>query len=102
LQGLANPQLAFCYCNGNLMAHCASPEQNSRHLRLPNRSSEETPGSKGPVTASRPRPAKKPKKLKLSRLHKPENPSLEDRQIELRRQFGRMQKFRIRKVGGSC
>jgi superfamily II DNA or RNA helicase len=55
---------------------------------------------KGRVTASRPQQAKKPKKLKLSRLNKPENMSLEDWQIELRRQFGRMQKFRLRNVSG--
>ncbi len=43
--------------------------------------------------------AKKPKQVKLSRLHKPEGMSLEDWQIELRRQFGRTQKFRLRNVG---
>ncbi len=36
---------------------------------------------------------------KLSRLHKPEGMSLEDWQIELRRQFGREQNFRIENVG---
>src|SRR5260370_39720258 len=50
--------------------------------------------------ASRPRQANEtPKKPKLSRLPKPEGMSLEDWQIELRRQFGRMQKFRLRNVG---
>jgi superfamily II DNA or RNA helicase len=61
---------------------------------------KETTGMNGRTTASRPRQANKaPKKLKLSRLHKPEGMSLEDWQIELRRQFGRMQKFRLRNVG---
>ncbi len=45
-----------------------------------------------------PRP-KKRKPTKLSRLHKPEDMSLEDWQIELRRQFGREQKFRLKNVG---
>jgi superfamily II DNA or RNA helicase len=35
----------------------------------------------------------------LSRLHKPEDMSLEDWQLELRRQFGREQKFRLKNVG---
>jgi superfamily II DNA or RNA helicase len=39
------------------------------------------------------------RKAKLSRLHKPEGMSLEDWQIELRKQFGREQKFRLRNVG---
>ena len=38
-------------------------------------------------------------KPKLSRLQKPANLSLEDWQIELRRQFGRSQKFRLRNLG---
>src|ERR1700722_15889996 len=46
------------------------------------------------------RVAKKSKKSKLSRLHKPDDMSLEDWQIELRRQFGRMQQFRLRNAGG--
>src|SRR5947207_953519 len=39
------------------------------------------------------------KAVKLSRLHKPEGMSLEDWQIELRRQFGRDQRFDIVNVG---
>ena len=39
------------------------------------------------------------KAAKLSRLHKPEDMSLEDWQIELRRQFGRDQHFAIVNVG---
>ncbi len=42
---------------------------------------------------------KKAKKPKLSRLHRPEGMSLEDWQIELRRQFGREQDFRLKNVG---
>src|SRR5579862_9797297 len=60
----------------------------------------ETLGMKGRAIATRPQQTKKtPKKPKLSRLHKPDNMSLEDWQIELRRQFGRMQKFRLRNAG---
>jgi len=36
---------------------------------------------------------------KLSRLHKPANMSLEDWQIELRRQFGRQQNFLLKNRG---
>jgi hypothetical protein len=36
---------------------------------------------------------------KLSRLHKPQGMSLEDWQIELRRQFGREQSFQLKNVG---
>src|SRR5205807_1473957 len=36
---------------------------------------------------------------KLSRLHKPEGMSLEDWQIELRRQFGREQEFKLKNLG---
>jgi superfamily II DNA or RNA helicase len=45
------------------------------------------------------RPEKQVEAKKLSRLHKPEGMSLEDWQIELRRQFGREQKFRVKNVG---
>jgi hypothetical protein len=41
----------------------------------------------------------KKKAAKLSRLHKPEGMSLEDWQIELRRQFGREQRFRLKNRG---
>ena len=44
-------------------------------------------------------PGKKRKPAKLSRLHKPEGMSLEDWQVELRRQFGREQGFRLKNVG---
>src|SRR5438876_436897 len=37
---------------------------------------------------------------KLSRLQKPEHLSLEEWQTELRRQFGRAQKFRLTNLGG--
>jgi superfamily II DNA or RNA helicase len=39
------------------------------------------------------------KKAKLSRLQKPAGMSLEEWQVELRRQFGREQKFRLRNLG---
>jgi len=42
---------------------------------------------------------KQQKKAKLSRLHKPAAMSLEEWQIELRRQFGREQNFRLKNVG---
>jgi superfamily II DNA or RNA helicase len=42
---------------------------------------------------------KKRKAAKLSRLQKPEGMSLEDWQIELRRQFGREQDYRLKNVG---
>jgi superfamily II DNA or RNA helicase len=45
------------------------------------------------------RHANKDKKPKLSRLHRPADMSLEDWQIELRRQFGREQDFRLTNVG---
>jgi superfamily II DNA or RNA helicase len=45
-------------------------------------------------------PGSKPRKpAKLSRLHKPEDMSLEDWQIELRRQFGREQNFVLKNLG---
>ncbi len=43
--------------------------------------------------------AKKRPKPKLSRLNKPAHLSLEQWQIELRRQFGRAQKFKLKNVG---
>jgi superfamily II DNA or RNA helicase len=43
--------------------------------------------------------ARSPKSIKLSRLHKPEDMSLEAWQIELRRQFGREQNFTIKNLG---
>jgi superfamily II DNA or RNA helicase len=42
---------------------------------------------------------KKRKPVKLSRLQKPEGMSLEDWQIQLRRQFGREQKFKLKNLG---
>src|SRR5262245_39480967 len=42
---------------------------------------------------------KKRKPVKLSRLQKPEGMSLEDWQIELRRQFGREQRFKLKNLG---
>ncbi len=51
-----------------------------------------------PVRKSSERPAER-KAPKLSRQHKPEGMSLEDWQIELRRQFGRSQDFHLANVG---
>ena len=51
------------------------------------------------TTTKRQKPGKKRKPPKLSRLHKPEGMSLEDWQVELRRQFGREQKYRLKNVG---
>jgi superfamily II DNA or RNA helicase len=45
------------------------------------------------------KPAPAAKKAKLSRTRKPENLSLTEWQLELRRQFGREQKMRIRNLG---
>src|SRR5438132_12755574 len=45
------------------------------------------------------RGGEKRKAAKLSRLHKPEGMSLEDWQIELRRQFGREQNFTLKNLG---
>ena len=41
----------------------------------------------------------KRKAAKLSRLYKPQNMSLEDWQVELRRQFGRDQSFSLKNLG---
>jgi superfamily II DNA or RNA helicase len=50
--------------------------------------------------APKPEPGeKKPKTPKLSRLYKPEGMSLEEWQIELRRQFGREQPFTLKNLG---
>ena len=51
------------------------------------------------TTGKRQKSGKKRKPAKLSRLHKPEDMSLEDWQIELRRQFGREQNYRLKNVG---
>jgi hypothetical protein len=53
--------------------------------------------SKNPSARRKGSPA--PKASKLSRLHKPEGMSLEDWQIELRRQFGREQRFGLHNLG---
>src|SRR5262249_20968106 len=59
-------------------------------------------GQSGPKTRTRKTPGKQGSAkagAKLSRLHKPEGMSLEDWQIELRRQFGRSQGFLLKNVG---
>jgi superfamily II DNA or RNA helicase len=63
---------------------------------------------RNPQPPERPRPprgrakraGKKRKKARLSRLHKPDSMSLDDWQIELRRQFGREQPFSLKNLGG--
>src|SRR5262249_26368456 len=59
------------------------------------RTAEAAPGD----NAMRKQATKSPKPPKLSRQHKPEGMSLEAWQIELRRQFGRAQKFRLKRLG---
>jgi hypothetical protein len=51
------------------------------------------------ITAAKKKPKSPRAASKLSRLHKPEGLSLEAWQIELRRQFGREQKFKLDNVG---
>jgi superfamily II DNA or RNA helicase len=55
------------------------------------------PAVSTPLARRKSRPPRKP--AKLSRLHKPDNLSLEDWQTGLRRQFGREQKFAVRNIG---
>src|ERR1700680_376970 len=57
------------------------------------------PQSRGLQEKKARRRRQKRKKAKLSRLHKPEGMSLEDWQIELRKQFGREQKFSLKNLG---
>jgi superfamily II DNA or RNA helicase len=52
-----------------------------------------------PATAARSTKSKPRKKSKLTRLHKPPHLSLEQWQIELRRQFGREQRFTLHNLG---
>src|SRR5215471_5205730 len=63
--------------------------------------SAETPGERRRPRRTRTDKAdRKPRKpAKLSRLQKPEGMSLEDWQIELRRQFGREQDFTLKNLG---
>src|SRR5438874_1467140 len=62
------------------------------------------PRAPKPPPAKRPPPdrdgdAEKPRKPKLSRLQKPAGMSLEEWQIELRRQFGREQNYLLKNLG---
>ena len=57
----------------------------------PRQRDEQEPGNQ--------RTKEKRKAAKLSRLHKPAGMSLEDWQIELRRQFGRDQSFALKNLG---
>jgi hypothetical protein len=57
-------------------------------------------GTGGPGLARKTaKPRKGAKKKKLSRLRKPEEMSLEDWQVALRREFGREQRFRLKNLG---
>ena len=60
----------------------------------------------GAPTKSRPRKARSKKRKaqpkKFSRLHKPQDLSLEAWQVELRRQYGREQKFKLKNVGNQA
>src|SRR5947209_3892636 len=55
----------------------------------------EKPPSERGEDRKRGKSGKKRKAAKLARLHKPEGMSLEDWQVDLRRQFGREQSFRL-------
>lgn len=55
--------------------------------------------AKNSRSAKKTRKRTKPLKPKLNPLHRPEGMSLDAWQVELRRQFGREQKFRLRNVG---
>src|SRR5262245_9718739 len=71
-----------------------APTKNQRSRRLP-RARQEPP----PSTRRQAGKKKAAGKSKLSRLHRPEQMSLEDWQRELRRQFGREQKYMLRNLG---
>jgi len=63
------------------------------------RPSASLPPSPRPQAKADKQSRKKQRRPKLSRLHKPAGMSLEDWQIELRRQFGREQDYRLENVG---
>src|SRR5262245_29540899 len=71
--------------------------ERGRKKRVP--SAAITQKAQAVQTAMRKPRKKKRQRPKLSRLHKPAGMSLEDRQIELRRQFGREQTFILRNLG---
>lgn len=73
------------------------PESANHSSRRQSRPVEKRPRQRRPE-AEEPQ-TKQRKQPKLSRLHKPEDMSLEDWQIELRRQFGRDQSYRLENVG---
>jgi superfamily II DNA or RNA helicase len=74
-----------------------NPESDKQPARRPQRPVEQHPQARRPAPEEP--QAKKRRPAKLSRLHKPEGMSLEDWQIELRRQFGREQNYRLENVG---
>ena len=61
--------------------------------------SMETRARENQTTQQRKKDSRKP--AKLSRLYKPAHLSLEEWQIQLRRQFGREQNFTLKNVAGS-
>jgi superfamily II DNA or RNA helicase len=74
-------------------------ESTKQSSRRQSRSVEKRhPAPKPEPEAEKPQ-EKARRQSKLSRLHKPEGMSLEDWQIELRRQFGREQNFRLENAG---
>jgi len=70
----------------------ANPPSRRQSRPVEMRSRPRRPETEKPRTKGRKPP-------KLSRLHKPEGMSLEDWQIELRRQFGREQNYRLENAG---
>src|SRR5262245_26035697 len=64
---------------------------------MPQSTKLQGPGERG--TQKRRKPEKGARRPKLSRLHKPEDMSLETWQVELRRQFGREQDFELKNLG---
>jgi superfamily II DNA or RNA helicase len=72
-------------------------ESIKQSTRRPSRPVETRPHEPRPEPEKSQTKQRRP--AKLSRLHKPDGMSLEDWQIELRRQFGREQNFRLDNVG---
>src|SRR5262245_35001166 len=70
--------------------------RKSPAARTSTRPSDRKPRRQPPPRDSEGKPRKP---AKLSRLHKPEEMSLEEWQIELRRQFGREQHFQLQNLG---
>src|SRR5207245_5100507 len=72
--------------------------RGDRHMAsMPQSTKLRGPGER--TTEKRRKPEKGARRPKLSRLHKPEDMSLETWQVELRRQFGREQDFQLKNLG---